>query len=96
MNITEIKRDMVADGSHWWDTDTMAFFGTKVSSRVYNGPGGVYFVTEDSAPFHRGPRGYTIREYLPDSLSIRTEGDIVQYGDVEWAIESAKTLAKGS
>ena len=56
----------------------------------------MYFVTSDAAPFHRGPRGYTIREYKADSLRIRTVGSIVQYGALDWAQDEAKTLAKGS
>ena len=40
MTIKDIKSDMVADGSKWWDDTTMEFFGTEVLNKVYNGAGG--------------------------------------------------------
>jgi len=95
MDIADIKHDMNAEGSHWWDRDTMSFFGTKVSSQVYNGPGGVYFVTSDFTGFDRISRGYTIREYTPGGTVITTVGGIADYPILKNARDETKTLAKG-
>ena len=63
-SINQIQEDMRDEGSHWWDPDTMRFFGTKVVSGVWEGPGGIYFIT--SMYFHFIP---TILKYLSEESS---------------------------
>ncbi len=93
MNITEIKRDMVANGSNWWAKETLLLCGTKVINKVYKGGGGTFFVTSDFTGWERGG-GYTIREYNPKLLRINSVGSIGEYNSLQDAQGRAKTLAK--
>lgn len=74
MNINEIQSQMRAAGSHWWDPDTMRFFGTRVASAVFDGPGGVFFVTRDKR--HDHTFGYTVRQYDATAHEVHTVGDL--------------------
>lgn len=93
LSINDIKTEMREDGSHWWDPDSMRFFGTKVESGVFQGNGGVFFVTSEQPPY--GGRGFTVREYVPEKKSINTHGDCAGYLDPDDAIQAAKELADG-
>lgn len=96
-NVTAIKAAMKADGSHWWDRDTLKFFGTKVASAVYQGPGGVFFVTSEWDGFagkDNGTRAYTLRQYVPERVGVETIGNIGDYkSDLAAAVAKAKELA---
>lgn len=95
--INAIKNAMRAAGSHWWDPDTMRFFGTRVvGSRVYNGENGVYFITSEWDGFsgrENNRRAYTIRKYLPDTCDVKTIGDIGQYRDADDAKNEVLRIA---
>lgn len=71
--INKIQDEMNRSGSHWWDRDSMRFFGTRVSEKVYQGSGGVYFVTSEKPP--HGARSYSVRRYDPAEKSIDTVGE---------------------
>ncbi len=71
--INRIQDEMAAAGSHWWDRDTMRGFGSRPSSKVYQGPGGVYFVTSEKPP--SGERAYSVRQYTPATTSVDTVGE---------------------
>jgi len=73
LTIDDIQSAMRARGSHWWDPSSMRFFGTRVHSQVYSGPGGIYFVTSEKPPY--GSRACTVRQYLPESAEVETIGD---------------------
>ncbi len=85
--IKSIQAAMV--DSRWWDADTMAFFGTRVESVVFNGPSGVYFVTSEKPPFVR--RRYTVRQFNPSTARI---SDFGKYTTQKTAIRHAKGLAE--
>lgn len=74
--INRIQSEMTASGSHWWDKDTMRFFGTRVSAQVYQGPGGVYFVTSEKPP--HGKRSYSVRQYHPRTKDVDTVGEFCE------------------
>lgn len=95
-SINEIQAEMRADGSHWWDPDTMRFFGTRVASPVYQGDGGIFFVTSEwDGPRGReqGKRAYTLRQYKPDTHDIATIGEMGQYDDRRAAQKAARDAA---
>lgn len=73
-SITEANRKA---GYHWFDPDTMRCFGTRVLSEVYQGPGGVFFVTSDKQ--FDGSRGYTVRRFDPEGANIKTHGQLCGY-----------------
>ena len=71
--INRIQEEMTADGSHWWDKDTMRAFGTRVSDKVYQGESGVFFVTSEKPP--HGERAFSVRQYQPEAKNVDTVGD---------------------
>lgn len=72
--INTIQDEMTAAGSHWWDRGSMRSFGTRASQKVYQGEGGIYFVTSEQPP--HGPRAYSVRQYDPASKQINTIGSL--------------------
>jgi hypothetical protein len=89
--IERIRSEMMADGSHWWDRGSMRFFGTRVLGGVFQGEGGIYFVTSEQPP--HGPRKYNVRQYNPETRQVDTVGDFGQYNDARTAKREAERLA---
>jgi hypothetical protein len=94
--INQIQEAVRATGSHWFDPDTMRFFGTRVlGSTVYKGEGGIFFVTSEWDGFsgkENGKRAYTVRKFNPVDADIETVGSICQYKDADEAIEAIERL----
>lgn len=88
MTIDDIKVAM--KHSHWFDSDTMRFFGTRLS-KVYSGDGGHYFVTSEKPP--HGSRAYSVRRFLPDIPTIRTIGEFCSMNRTQ-AHSKAKQLSE--
>ncbi len=88
--INDIKTAMRVRGSHWFDPDTMRFFKTRVLETVYQGEGGIYFVTSERGP--HGPRKFTVRQFNPDTADISTVGDFNELSK-HCAIRDAKQAA---
>ena len=66
----EIKSVNAAAGYHYFDASTMRFFRSRVGDTVYQGHGGVYFVTSEqfvASDGTRFPRKYTVRLFYPAS-----------------------------
>lgn len=65
---------------HWFSSDSMRFFNSRVSERVYPVPGGAYFVTSERYDRYdnRYPRAYTVRHCDLEG-SIHTVGEFQQY-----------------
>jgi hypothetical protein len=87
--INEIKDAVRATGSHWFDPGTMRFFGSRIGETVYQGPGGIYFITSEKPPHTQ--RAYTVRQFTPPG-DIDTIGEVASMGRSE-AIREAKRLA---
>lgn len=96
MIITDIKAANAAAGFFFFSKDTMRFFSSKVESKVYEGPGGVYFVTSEQMG-EEGPRKYRVRRFEPETGRIvPPPGErFMEYATKESARECAKALAKG-
>mgnify|MGYP001616411900 CR=1 FL=1 len=75
MTLTEI-RDRTR--GHWWDQDSMRFFGTRASEIVYTGKGGTFFVTSERPP--SGKRAFSIRQFVPDPDDLGGKGTIETVG----------------
>ena len=87
-----IRDEMIQGGSHWFDEDTMRFFRTRLSGTVYQGPGGIYFVTSEKPP--HGPRAHSVRQYRPADRKIDTVGEFCSMTRSQ-AIALAKRSALG-
>jgi hypothetical protein len=83
--VRNIEDAMKIAGSHWWNADTMRFFGTKVHGDAFNGPNGVCFITSEQPP--HGPRGYAVRRYNPAANTI--SGTACEFKTLDTAKEAA-------
>lgn len=90
-NMPRIKRTMEAAGSHWFEPSTMRFFRTRLG-KVFQGPGGIYFVTSEQPP--HGPRRYSVRRFDPAAITIETVGAFCALS-YSGAVARAARLAKG-
>lgn len=75
--IDDIRTANRVRGFHFFSPDSMRFFRTRVGERVYQGPGGVYFVTSEQfvSPGYIDPRKYTVRRFNPDTGNVGTVGE---------------------
>lgn len=80
-------------GYHFFDRDTLKFFSSKVFPTVYQGPGGVYFVTSETMQKDiPSLKRYTVRKSLPESANIQS---VEQYRDSVTAKVAARMKARG-
>lgn len=93
--INGIKEASRAAGSHWFDPDTMRSFGTKVLPTVYQGEGGIFFVTEDDQYRRELPRLCTVRKWEPANASIGTASELASMTR-KAAMKLARALATGN
>lgn len=71
MTMEEIKKIHIEKyKGHFFDEDTMRFFDSRILPEVYEGYGGIYFITSEK--FHTDPRNYTVRRFFPDTGEIQT------------------------
>ncbi len=89
----EIMRANRESGGHYFDADTMRFFGSRVLPAVY---GGRFFVTSERSGFDSSsPRRYSVREFMPDG-SIETVGEFNGYPTRGQAQTAARNAAKST
>ena len=91
--INGIKDAMRQRGSHWLDPDTMRFFKCKIMPNVYQGAGGIYFVSSEA--YQEEQRAYTVRKFNPAEAEIDTVGEMGAYRTASSARTAAKKLASG-
>ncbi len=89
--IAEIKKTMIENGKHWWDKNTMRYFGTKVESKAYTGKKFVFFVTSERQ-LGLGHL-YLVRCFDAKTLNITTKRKF-HIMDRKAALQSARELAK--
>lgn len=84
-------------GFHFFSPDTMRFFRSSVEPYVYEGIGGVYFVTTEQFVPPTGnpsPRRATVRRFDPLTADISTVGPFNEM-TVYMAAKAATRLAAG-
>lgn len=86
-SIYEIKRKNEEIGHFWFHPDTMRFFSSRVSSRLY---GGCYFISSERFD-ENSPRLYTIHKALPTG-EIGTIGEFQMYKSRNEAIRAISKL----
>ena len=91
MTIDEIKSRNSAAGKKFFDASQMRQWHSRVSSKVHEGPGGIFFVT--SEPNYDGTvRLYSVRRFVPETGAIET-ASWGKYSTAASAQSLAKTLA---
>jgi hypothetical protein len=84
-NIDDAKRRNRAAGLHWFSPDTLRFFSSRISRRVWSVPDGCLFVTSEQCRFSAGyPRLYSVR-YCADNGEVSTVGEFQQYETLKQA-----------
>jgi len=86
--VEDIKRH---HRGHWFSLGAMRFFRSRVGQTVYQGPGGVFFVSSEQFNDDT-PRRYTVRRYDPEADTIGTIGEFNKLSRTS-AIREAKRLA---
>ena len=97
MYIDEIKQANARAGYYFFAPATMRFFRSRVSSTIYQGVGGIYFITSEQFVDSNGVRAsrrFTVRQFNPITGMIKSVGDFNKL-TYSMAQKTAKNLAKG-
>jgi hypothetical protein len=77
-DIEDIRRENRAAGYHFFDQDALRFFASRIGARVWQGPGGVYFVSSERFISRwgsaNGKRYFTCRVFHPETGNVDTLG----------------------
>jgi hypothetical protein len=94
--IEQIKLANRNANGHWFDPDTLRFFGSRVLATTY-GPdsnGLIYFVSSERTGFDQdAPRAYSVRAFHPPTATIDTVGEFCGHATRSLAIGAAKRAA---
>ena len=74
-DIDAIREADFRAGRYFFSADTMRFFNSRILPTVYEGPGGVYFLTSErftASNRQTEGRKYTIRRFTQNPVDIRT------------------------
>lgn len=88
--IAEIKAANKKNGYHFFDRDTLKFFGSLIDRSVY---GGQYFVTSECGWGTNYKREWTVRK-ANENGDIETVSELGEYSSLNVARNAAKRLAK--
>ena len=88
MKISEVKSIVRSNGGHFFDKDTMKYWGSRIETSVFKN--GCFVTSEDNC--NKTKRLYTVRRF--NGKSIDTIGDFQQYGTKESAREAARLYSK--
>lgn len=73
-DIDDIRRANNIRGLHFFERGTMRFFSSRIGQTVYQGVGGIYFVTSERGPNADCKRLYTVRQFNPATADVKTVG----------------------
>ncbi len=76
-DMDDIRMADRAAGRFFFEPSTMRCFRSRIGSTVYQGQGGIYFVTSEQFVGSQGtsPRKYSVRQFIPSPVDIRTVSD---------------------
>jgi hypothetical protein len=87
--LDQIVRANYAQGGHWFDKGTKAWFGSRISRTIYPVADGAYFVTSEYTGFNSDGRAYSVRFAAADG-SISTVGEFLAYRNRDAAHRAAR------
>ena len=80
LTISKIKAANKAAGHHFFDRATMRFFQSRIERGLYQGKGGVFFITSEQ--IHEDGRTYSVRQFDPATGHVTTlQGGVAEYSD---------------
>lgn len=77
---------------YFFSESTMRFFNSRIGETIYEGKGGIFFVTSEKFDW-KSPRLFTVRQYIRETDSIETVSEFQQFKNRETAHNFAKRLA---
>jgi hypothetical protein len=78
-------------GRHWFDSDTLRFFQTRIGETAYSAGNVAFFVTSEQPP--GGRRAYTVHRYDFDTRAISTADTFMGYASRNGAHAAAQRKA---
>ena len=91
--IEAIKTAARVAGSHFFDASTMRFFASKTLPDVFNGPGGIFFITSEKKCFNDYTRVFTVRRFKPEDADVITVEGCYQMPSAAIARTAARRCA---
>lgn len=100
--MNDIRMANIRAGQHFFDSDTMRFFDSRVHPEVFEGAGDVLFITSEQ--FHgsdgrSNPRKYTIRRFHPATGGVTSASEFQAFASLfdarAAAEESIKEVSHG-
>ena len=98
LSMDQIKARNAEVGHHFFEAGALRFFRSRIGKTVYQGPGGIYFVTSEQFVGSNGytaPRRYSVRRFDPSTGAVDSAGPFNELGKSA-ANSLAKRLALGS
>lgn len=89
----DIELENSQAGFHFFDPSAKRFFSSRILQDVYQGPGGIFFITSEQFDTS-SPRLYSVRQFFPDTKRIKTCGKFQGYRTTSAAKREAKRLAE--
>lgn len=94
MSLTTIQMLHREVDGRFFSPDNMRFFASRISPIVYDGPGGVFFVTSEMC-CGKPPRRYSVRRFNRETWDIETVHDYMGIATRRQAHAAAAAAAKG-
>ncbi len=95
VSMSQVEQCANMCSSHWFDKESMRFFGTRLDHVAYvDGKGAAYFVTSEKRPRSTDPRAYSVRRY-DGKCGIDTVGQFQGYKTKAAAKKAADAAASG-
>jgi len=97
-SMQDIKCANHSAGQFFFEPASMRFFSSRHGDKVYQGIGGIFFVTSEqftcSDRYYSQPRKYTVREFHPETASIDTVGEfnVLTYREAHAAAAAAAAV----
>ena len=88
MRMQEAIKKYQSTGKHFFDEDTIEFWGTKLESDLFDNR---CFVTSED-DFYKTKRLFTVRQFSEKYDATETIGEFQQYQTKEEAVEAAKEI----
>jgi hypothetical protein len=91
--IDKIKDANARAGQYFFEPATMRFFHSRILEQVYEGEGGVFFVTSERFGM-KHPRLYTVRKFDPETSSVDTASKFQEFKTASGAKGAAERAAR--
>ena len=90
MNMTEAKRIYKSYKGHFFDKNTMKFFGSRIESGLFKD----YFFVTSELDFFGEKRAYTIRKFSENYSNIENVSEFQKFGTKDEAMEFMKKVSE--